>query len=131
MIEKLSPALRRYFLVRWFDGEWGSEGMEGLCTSPDWLEVLPEMVAAFAELGAVQHAAMIESLPPLVERARQARTEAEQDALFPQFKRLDRKWKAFERTENLEERIFESIKAEYTPYLHNPEPQQDAGGNSR
>ena len=89
LIEKISPALRRYFLVRWFDGEWGSEGMEGLCTSHDWLEVLSEMVAAFAELGAVQHAATIESLPPLVERARRARTEAEQDALLPLFKRLD------------------------------------------
>ena len=118
LVEKLSPALRRYFLIRWFDSEWGSEGTEGLCTSPDWLEVLPEMISAFAQLGAVQHAAAIESLPQLVERARRAHTEPEQDALLPLFKRFDRKWKTLARSENLEEMLFKCIKADYTAYLH-------------
>jgi hypothetical protein len=131
LLEKLNPALRRYFLIRWFDGEWGSEGMEGLCTSPDWLEVRSELVRAFAELGAIKHADMIETLPREVERAQRARTEAEQESLLPLFKRLDRKWQNLARTENLEEMLFNSVKADCTPYLHPPEPQQDAPPNRR
>jgi hypothetical protein len=126
LLAKLSPALGRYFLIRWFDSEWGSEGMEGLCTTPDWLEVRPEMVAAFAELDAVKHAAMIETLPQVVERAQRARTETEQDLFLPLFKRLNRQWANLAKIENIGDMLFNSIKADCTPYLHPTELQQGA-----
>jgi hypothetical protein len=130
LLRKLSPALGRYFLVRWFDSEWGSEGMEGLCTTPDWLEVRPEMVSAFTELGAVKHAAVVETLPSVVARAQRARTDAEQESLLPVFRRLDRRWENLAKTEDLEKMLFRSVKADCTPYLHPPEPQQNASPNA-
>jgi hypothetical protein len=89
------------------------------------------MVAAFKELGAERHAAMIETLPALVERAQQASTEGEQDALLPVFKRLDRQWANLAKKEDLEKMLFQSVKADWTPYLHPPKPQQVAPPNRR
>ena len=80
-----SPTATRptYFLVRSFDGEWGSEGMEGTFLAGDWKEWLPETVAAFRALGAHRRAGLIERVARLASLAAGARSDQEQGSPSP------------------------------------------------
>src|SRR5207244_6080321 len=86
MLQTLSPELQTYFLVRSFDGEWGSEGMEGTFLAGDWEEWLPDTVAAFRALGANKRADLIERTARLASLAVKAQSDEERDRLHPQFK---------------------------------------------
>jgi hypothetical protein len=131
LLRALSPELRRYFLIRWFDSEWGSEGMEGVCTNDEWPELHLEFVPAFAAAGAPKHAELIGRLIPLANAARCAGTEIEQDAFLSKLKAFDRAWDKLSKTEDLGEILFAAIKADCEPYLHPPLPQQSAPPNCR
>jgi hypothetical protein len=128
-LEELTPKLRRYFLIRWFDSEWGSEGIEGVCTDEDWFELQSEIVEAFESIGAAKHSELIRGLIPVADAARDARTEKEQNPFVRKFKTFDRQWDKLSNIENLGDMLFADIKADFTPYLHPAPPKPGVGPN--
>jgi hypothetical protein len=122
MLAALSPELRTYFLVRSFDGEWGSEGMEGTFLAGDWEEWLPDTVAAFRALGANKRAELIERVARLASHAAAASSDEERDSFHPQFKQFDEEWSRLSGSEDFFDVIYRNIKSDVRPYLHPSKP---------
>jgi hypothetical protein len=122
MLRTLSPELRAYFLIRSFDGEWGSEGMEGTVLADDWEEWLPDTVEAFRALGDNRRADLIERVARLAALAAAASSDEERDSFHPQFKQFDEEWSELSVSEDLFDAIYRNIKSDVRPYLHPPEP---------
>lgn len=122
MIRTLSRPLSIYYLVRKFDGEWGSEGMEGIFLSDHWEAWVPQTVEAFRYLRASRHADLIDQIIPIANQARSCRLESDLDRFATRLRRLDRKWRNLALVEDFFGVIFEDIRRDVTPYLHPSAP---------
>ena len=69
MLASISPELRRYFLIRQFDWERGSGGIEDCRMKANDDGFIEDTIAAYEAIGAKQHAQIIRELVPIT-RAR-------------------------------------------------------------
>lgn len=122
MVRMLSRPLRIYYFVRKFDGEWGSEGMEGIFTNDDWEAWVPEAIEAFRYLGASRHADLIDRIIPIANQARSCRLESDLDTFASRLRSFDRKWEKLAAGEDFFGVIFEDIQRDPTAYVHPSTP---------
>jgi hypothetical protein len=121
MLAGVSPCLRRYFLVRQFDWERGSGGLESCLMRDDNGMLLEDTIAAFESLGCRKHAEIIRGLMPLAaDRMRRIR-EAEVRGV--EFDFDDGFWKPWEARYQragggFVTKIWKEIKAHPERYVH-------------
>lgn len=96
MLRSISPELQRYYLVRGFDWERGSGGLEScLMNKPeDDHHFLAETIEAYEALGASKHAAIIRELMP--KAAERWRRIEDADARGEEFNYDDNFWDPYE-----------------------------------
>jgi hypothetical protein len=124
MLASISPELRRYFLIRQFDWERGSGGIEDCMMKAEDDMLIEDTIAAYDSIGARQHAQIIRELAPIARARRQAIEAADfsghdfdYDSNNP-FDRYDDLWdKAGERFDFVGA-IFKDIKKHPEKYTH-------------
>jgi len=127
LVESLSPELRRYYLVRRFDSEWGSGGMAHYFMNENWRHLLPETISAYESIGASEHALVIRRIVPVAESEQARFMRAEKDGKVDEFfdmpsplEDFDGNWQQAGEKFNFLNALFQDIKRNPEPYLHPP-----------